>query len=120
METNGELKIGKPTGNIMDRAVALSVSVHAIGNHKKVSADRVNIGVEADWLSVSKQFLDADAYQAIKQLDGELSRWLKTRCLPSLFKNGVYLLPVELIGQVDERLESYQAKRKALVKVFIA
>ena len=48
-----------------------------------------------------------------------ITQWLKTRCTPSEFRAGVYLLAVELIEDVDTQLQEYAAERQGLVREFV-
>lgn len=111
---------GAGEANIFERAVCLSVAIHGLGNRKKVSSAEVRVDTDKEWLHVSKDLLEADSFEAIKTLDAKLKAFLAKRCLPSMFRNGIYLLPVGLIEDVDARLQRYRAERESLVEAFLA
>src|SRR2546426_339664 len=118
--------------DIADRAVCLSVRKHTLGNRRHVRdedigerADDAEYDVSADRpvliqaarraLNVTKRLLDSAELRAITNLDTESRRYLDTVCLPSSFREGVYLLPIPLIDQVDCRLQEFAARRLELV-----
>lgn len=112
-------EVPEQTGNIMDRAVCLSVELHGLGTKRKVNSSRVDTDADRAMIHVSKDILESKALADVKRLDGEIRSYINSRCLPSLFRAGVYLLPVDLIEQVDGRLEEFAAQRAELVEQFI-
>ena len=108
------------TPNIMDKAICLSVELRRLGTRRKVAASRVETDADTDMIHVSKEILESDYLDLIKKLDGEIRTYINARCLPSMFRAGVYLLPITMIEEVDHELAEFGAKRLALVASFVA
>jgi hypothetical protein len=119
----GTGQIPLPNGNghgLLDRAVCLSLTVECLGTRRKVPASSVQVEADKDMLHVSKAILESKELDAIKTLDGEMRTWLGKRALPSPFRRGTYLIPLDLVEQVDTKIGEYQEKRAALVAQFLA
>jgi len=101
--------------DLMQRTVALIVTFGALGNRKKVSTSQIEVEADKDWLHVSKQLIECEEYDAIRHLDGDISRWLGTRALPSLLKRGIYLLPMAYVEETNEQLKEFQEQRNKLI-----
>jgi hypothetical protein len=130
MTTNGsDVEItSAPTGRaMMERAVCLSVALCHMGTRRRVdermSVENVEKSAQPDrdTLRVGKLILESAELDAIKEIDGKIRRYVYTRALPvNFFRSGVYLLPIDLLGQVDDELQSFATKRAALVSAFLA
>jgi hypothetical protein len=70
-------------------------------------------------LRLSKHIIDCKEYQEIKKLDGTIRSAMKKLALPSILKNGTYLIPVELVEKIDTMVETYAKERSDLVTAFI-
>ncbi len=105
--------------DLMQRTVALVVTFASVGNRRKVSTSHIEVDADKDWLAVSKRLLDCDEFDAIGHLDGEISRWLGTRALPSLLKHGIYLLPLAYVEETNDSLKSFAAQREILVNQLV-
>lgn len=121
--------------NLMNRAVCLVVRRGKLGVRRKAKAVRVSaqmplnfadvggaVMTDADttMVSVSKKLLDCTEYGAITTVDGKVRTYLEERCLPSMFKRGIWLLPIDLVDDVWSQLEIYSAERQAAVDAFLA
>lgn len=71
-------------------------------------------------IRVSKYIMEAEEVQAVAQLDHRIVKYLQTKALPSIFQWGVYLVPDELIGEVDLVLGNFLESRKTLVAAAVA
>lgn len=105
--------------NIAERTVCLSLTIRSIGNSRKVSSSQVEVDADKDLIRVSKQLLDSEELKAIKALDSEMRQYLYRMALPSLFRAGVYMLPVEIVEMVDDSLQKFQQDRSALIDKLI-
>lgn len=104
-------------GDAMSKAVALVIDKHYIGSSKSLSKDEFEAGVkDKAWASASKVLFWNKALNAIWNLDVAMDARLKTYCLPSPFKRGIYLLPVSLVPTVDQLLVEHSAARQSLVQ----
>src|SRR5579864_3568077 len=101
------MKASVPT--IAEQAVCISITRGVLGNSKKVSRAQISeravvpegasaelwdgtpVEVDADkkLLRVTKQLLDSPELEAIKALDREVTAYINSRCLPSMFRGGV-------------------------------
>ena len=70
-------------------------------------------------ISAQKTLLSSEHLKTIDHYDGEIRKFLYTRCLPSLFKDGVYLVPTSLIEEVEAKLTAFAEKRRQLVAAFL-
>ena len=133
------VKATSPT-NITDLAVCISIVRGVLGNSKKVSRSQISerqtltegataeawddtpVEVDADkkLLRVTKQLLDSPELEAIKSLDREVTAYINSRCSPSMFRGGVFLVAYALLDEVNSRLLDFQVKREHLVKAFLA
>lgn len=139
-ETNNN---GTPTGTIMDRALACELTIGRLGIKRKVRADRVRVTADgpaqqttgpelADGSSiaadqptdgailVTKRILDCAEYHAIEAADGTIRSLVESRGVPSMMRRGVYLIPDQLIDQVDRMIVDYKARREEMIDAFLA
>lgn len=108
-----------PQPNILEKVLWLAVRLQRPGNRRKVPSALFTVPADKDLIHVSKRLLDSPELKAIEQLDGEIRKYLYSRCLPSLFKNGVYLLPIGLVEEVEEKLNHDKKRRNELMEKFI-
>jgi hypothetical protein len=66
--------------NIFDSAVLLSLTVHVVGNNAK--GDRAGVEVDADkeHLRLSKQLLDCQEYEAVRDAAAKIRDMVKRKC----------------------------------------
>ena len=105
--------------DIASNTVLLSLTLKAPGNTRKANLKGVEIDADKEMLRLSKELLDSEELAEVKTLDGELRRWLYTRALPSMFRAGVYMLPIALLEEVDTRLGVFSARRDELIAKFV-
>lgn len=111
--------LAAPGSNAMDRCVCLQVSLSALGTKKKVATGAVQVDADKTFVHVSKDILKSDRLEAVRKCDGEIRTFINTKCLPSIFKAGVYLLPIALVESVDARLEEFREIRTARINLFL-
>ena len=111
-----------PSGqDVLKRTVAIEVRLGGFGTTRKVDPDdTVQDDLDPELLRVSKKLLLSDELTAVRQLTGQIRRYLREKQLPSLFRGGVHLLPVGCVEEVDARLTAFRADRLALIDAFIA
>jgi hypothetical protein len=104
----------------MNRTVCVEVALLAFGINRKVDTEQAveRTDVDKSLVSVTKQLLDSEEYDVIRQIDGSIRRFMKAQSLPSLFRGGVYLLPLKLVDAVDTQLISFKEKRRNAVVKF--
>lgn len=111
----------EPTPEVLlsERALCLALSLSKPGNHRKLSASLVEVDADKELISAQKKLLSSEHLKTIEHYDGEIRRFLYNTCLPSLFKEGIYLVPIVLIEEVDAKLTAFDAKRRQLVSAFL-
>ena len=109
----------------LENTVACSVSIHAWGNSKGVRAADVSqfsgeLAAQAakKRVSMTKRLLECQEYQAIKSRDGHAGQWFAAHSVPSLFRNGVYAVPLAIMNSWTTYLAEYQQERIILVATF--
>ena len=115
-ESNGATT---PETPLSDRAICLALSLRKPGNHRKLSASLLEVDADKESISAQKMLLSSDHLKTIDHYDGEIRKFLYTRCLPSLFKDGVYMVPTVLIEEVEAKLTAFSEKRSQLVAAFL-
>ena len=107
------------TPDLFEKAICLAVSLRKPGNRRKLSASLVDVDADKDLISAQKILLSCEHLKTIAHYDGEIRRYLYTRCLPSLFKEGVYLVPLGMVEEVEAKLNAFADTRKQLVGAFV-
>lgn len=102
------------------RTVLLVTELKRVGNRKKVSSARVEVDADKEAISVSKTLLDAPQLLDIINYDTAIRRLIGLTCLPSFFRGGMFLLPLQSVERVESRLQEMQEERARLVSVFLS
>jgi hypothetical protein len=109
--------------SVYDKGIGFSIEIGKIGVRRKVRQDKVQVRDDPDasvrMLHVSKEILECAEYDAIESLDNYIRVRLAKFALPSMFRRGVYLVPLDLLQRVDEMCEDYRVKRAELVENFL-
>jgi hypothetical protein len=134
--------------SIMERAFLLDVRRGRFTNRRKTSIDKVmavaveEAGIAAPsaeedfdaladandskkkvnrkFLSASKKLLQSSELKAVQSLDAEISAYIRKIALPSHFRSGMFLVPVDFVVVIDEGLRKYRDERSRLVAAFVA
>ncbi len=130
--------------SIMERAFLLDVRRGRFTNRRKTSVDKLMavaveeaglVATDADedlesfatdakkkvnrkFLSASKKLLQSAELKAVQSLDAEISAYIRKIALPSHFRSGMFLVPVDLVVTLDAGLRKYRDERAALVAAF--
>lgn len=107
-----------PATDITERAVSLAVRVRRFGNVRKLSTEAVEVDADKAMLGAHKKLVDSPELKAVAKLDSQILEFVYSRSLPSLFKQGVYLVPIALVEELDARLEAFGTQRTDLVDAF--
>ncbi len=122
-------------GDIFDKCVLLMLSFsYGFGLKRKIKKteeaeaeteeilDEEAADADKDWVESYKKTLQSKEFEAIKSADGKFKSYVDTRCLPTLnklFQSGIYPLPIDLVADVDEAIESHKVRRQELVEAFL-
>lgn len=108
------------TQNIAERTVCLQLSIGRPGTRAKVDPDLFETDADMSMLHISKDIFDSTELQNVRRLDGQARAYIRSIALPSpLLRGGVHLVPIELVPEIDKKLEEYHEKRRDLVKLFL-
>ncbi len=102
--------------NLLERTIAYSLTLRGIGTSRKVPTDAVQTDAQPDRIRISKRILEGDEMKGIRKLDLGLRVFLHTRSVPYPLKAGIYLIPVDLLEEVDAEVERVRPLRDALVR----
>lgn len=108
------------TPNIWEKSVAVAVTLRRFGTLRKVDGDILTTDADKTLLKVHKNILDCDELTEIIKLDGAIRNHLRRYTLPTIFKEGVYIVPNLLVDKVYSYLTETKLKRDELVCKLIA
>ena len=110
--------------DMMLKTVVLSVTIHRIGNSRKVDPDTVNIvdvrsrkDLNKDYFGVDKKLMEAPELKVINSKMNSARSYIMGRALPFQIKVGVYLMPREFHEEVEAKLEEFNADVKPHVEL---
>jgi hypothetical protein len=112
---------GVPAGirpdDTLSRSVLLSVNFRSFGQSRKLKESEYTVDADKSKVRASKRLLDSKEMAAIRSHDGKTRAMLEVRTLPSMFREGMYLVPIESIERIDEILSERADERTNLVLV---
>lgn len=100
--------------NLYERTVAFSLELHGIGNSRKADINQVEVEASKEKLRLSKKILECEEMEEIRGLDLKLRSYIRARSVPYPLKAGIYLIPVDLVEEVDAQVERTRPVRDAL------
>lgn len=124
--------------DLVERAVFVSIKLSRPGVNKKISSEHISFDSESDDLGdalngepdgeaktvdrklirVSKRIIDCKEYKAISTLDGKIKRYIRSRCTDSLVRDGIFLLPLALVNEVDHEVTAFKERRVELIEEY--
>jgi len=105
--------------DINKTSVCLVLEMQFLGNSRKIKNDQINVDADESMVRASKKLFDCDELAAVKSLDGEIRKYLYQKCLPSMFKEGIYRVPISSLEKVIDQLEEFKAERQARIEKFL-
>lgn len=105
---------------VMDRTLCLSLSIHRWGVSRKASMGAVTVQADKALCSLSKKLLASKKLTAIDGVTDKARAYLKETALPSFFKAGVYLVPMEMVTTIEAKLLVFRTEFDAAVAEFLA
>src|SRR5216683_3153699 len=103
--------------SLSQSTVILQVKFGLLGDSRKVSASQVEVDTDKQLLRVAKKILVSAEFEAIRQLDRKVKKYLDSVCVP--FETGTRFLAVPLIEDVDRKLREFERERVDLVDRFL-
>lgn len=105
--------------NITERTVMLSVEFHRIGNSRRLPSSQFEVDADKQMVRASKRLLASNELKVVSRFDGQVRDYIASRALPSMIKGGFWLVPIELLEQLDAKLEEFALARQPLVETFV-
>ncbi len=104
---------------MLQNSVLLSLTIGSFGNVRKLSTSQIEVDADKAMIGANKKLLDSPELKAITSLDGKVRAWLYTRSVPGPFGPGIYLVPLSLVQEVEEKLAEFQIQRVIRVAEFL-
>lgn len=108
--------------SIYDNTIGLSVSIHGFGNSKgidKATMAQVMPDLSdkalSEYVHTTRKLIVCEEFSAIQTLDNCYSAWLKRKSVPSLFRKGIYLVPLACVDDINTHRADYESQREKLV-----
>lgn len=120
---------GKLTLNISSKFVCLSVKVGTFSNSKQIKDVKeegegrealVIVKADAKRVKASKTLLVSPELDALNKHMSQTIGWIKSRCLNTIFKGGLFVLPNGLIDSVEQYCIGADAERQLLIEDAVA
>lgn len=128
----------KSAADISKQTIVLELHVSQPGYHKKVDANRVfkkSMGadvidgefeeveepkdLDTSLFTVSKAILDRKELKKIRRTISDLKNWVNDHKIPSrLFNSGWYLLSLQMVEEVDKRIQECRDKLSVELQAF--
>jgi hypothetical protein len=90
------------------------------GTRVKADISTVETKADKELLRLTKDVLGAESYKAIRAHKGDTAAQMRAWSLPSMLRNGMYLMPLTLVEKATQYLEKRQVEYLALVQTFMA
>jgi hypothetical protein len=106
--------------SIIDKSIMISVEFSRFGNRRKAGLGLVSVNAEKAMLNLTKRLLKSKEFDAIVSHDREVVAWLNAVALPFPVRNGSYLIPIPIVDQVEQQMQTFLAARQTLIAAFCA
>ena len=97
------------------KTICLVLKIGRFWNVKKADLSHVEIDADKALLRMSKTLLDSPELEAVAKHDREVVSQIRTVAFNSLFKGGVYLVPLTMVETIEKLLTEAHQVRSALV-----
>lgn len=103
--------------DIFKKALTLNLSCPCIGKSKKLKDDQYQTNADKKRTRAAKTLLDSPEFQAVQAKQAAVKLYVYSRSVPSPVRAGFYLIPNDLVEEVDATLNVYRQDVKALAKI---
>jgi hypothetical protein len=110
---------GKPKLDIQKEAVCLSLKLGMLRTRRKVEAGAIETDADRSLLHIGKEILESTELKVVDQYRNDIKKYLKSRCLPSPFRSGVYLIRLTLVEEAMAFLTTAEEQDKANIQTFM-
>lgn len=114
----------KSAADISKQTIVLELHVSQPGFRKKVDvakvfSDNVELTCDHKLLHISKDLVDKKELRGIRKAQNEFISWIREQKIPSkLFGNGMYLMPLSQVQEIDARIGQFITKRSECLNEF--
>lgn len=109
----------KKIQNLNEKCIVLCLQIGRPGITKKISTNSIYIQADPTMIKVQKSILDSPQYKIIQNFEQDIRSWLVTRCLPSYFRRGFYLIPITIFDEVRNKLDEFKNKLDDYINDFL-
>src|SRR5689334_11598989 len=99
-------------------AVAFTLTMRKFNNRRKGDMGQVETDTKKERLKLSKKLLESPQLDKISEFQAELYKWCTMRCMPSFFKDGVYIVKLSEVASFEEKLNQARAEMSELIGAF--
>jgi hypothetical protein len=89
---------------IFDQAVALNLRTPMFGVSRRVDEGDVQTGASQGWTRTNKDILQSKALDRVRGIVRDLKKRIRARSSPSMFRDGIYLVSIEILEEIDEMI----------------
>jgi hypothetical protein len=105
---------------VLERTICLSLAVNRFGVTRKASMAAVTVEADKALCNLSKKLLASRNLTRVNAVVDRTRQYLRETALPSFFKAGVYLVPMEMVTAVEAKLVAFRAEFEEAVADFLA
>lgn len=105
--------------DIQKEAICLNVKLSMLRTRRRIRTDQIQTDADPEMVHVAKDIFESKELQAINRHHGTIRNHLASRCLPSPFRSGVYLIRLKLVSEVMESLKLYEQAEQELIRQFM-
>lgn len=105
--------------NILDATTCLLVRFHKTGLMRKGDINKVKTEADKTKLRLAKQILESEAYDNLRLIARDLRRYIKKRELPSPFAQGTHLVPVDLVQEINKKIQEAETAYGVQADLFV-
>ncbi len=108
---------------VFDKCVLLSINLQKFSVQRKADKNKIETPADKEMVTFGKKLLDSPELRNIEQLDRKIYSYLQwdkgMKSLPFTFKDGIYLIPISLLLEVEHQLLVFLETRNSLVSAFL-
>ena len=108
---------------VFDKCVLLSINLQKFSVQRKADKSKMETLADKNMVTFGKKLLDSPELKAIEVLDRKIYSYLQwdkgMKSLPFTFKDGIYLIPLSLLIEVEHQLLVFLEMRNNLVTAFL-
>jgi hypothetical protein len=105
---------------VQDKCVVLSVEFRNYGTSRKVDMDTVEVDADKSYMSAKKYIMDdSENLRQIHRIWSKGKALLWSKALPAPLKDGMMLIPNDLIDEVESSLNSLQKEAEPFIKALV-